>query len=179
MRLYDKSTEVVKDGKKLWFWKLWDIEPCPDIWRVEFQLRRAALKQYGIDCLPDLYEKVGGIWKDLTERWFSLRLPDNESTERRTVHAFWEAVQACAVGFGPATELKRNLGGSGEVSIEWYLSHIDGCLTSVAARLGVENREEALRELAKRLNFRSAGDFNKQVVMKAITLGLAGKEGQK
>jgi hypothetical protein len=67
LRLYDKRTEVLQQGEKLWFWGLWGVEPGAEVWRVEFQLRRAVLKQYGVDTLPDLFGKMGGIWKDLTE----------------------------------------------------------------------------------------------------------------
>ena len=179
LRIYDKSREVLRDGKKLWFWDVWGMEPCMDIWRVEFQLRRAALKQYGVDSLDDLHEKMGGIWKDLTETWFSLRLQDNESSDRRTLHPFWKAVHASAERFGPIAEVKRNLSGSGDASVEWFLSHIDGCLSSFAARLGAENREEALEELGKRLNRRNPEEFKKKTAKRAISSGIVQKKGRK
>ncbi len=171
LRLYNKATEVLQQEKKLWF-GMWGIKPGAEVWRVEFQLRRAVLKQYGISTLCDLYSKAGGIWKNLTEGWFSLRLLDNESTERRTVHPFWNEVQLCAQRFGPALMLKRNLAGSNTASVDWYISHIDGCLSSFAARLGIENRQEAFRELETRLhNCRNENTFNKKLMKKAVSLG--------
>ncbi len=177
LRIYDKSAEVARDGKKPWFWKLWGIDPCPDVWRVEFQLRRPALKQYGVNSLPELDAKIGGIWKDLTERWFSLRLPGEENTERRTVDPFWEKVKSCAERFGPATAVKRDLSGSDATSIEWHLSHIDGCLASIAARRGIHNRQDALQELISQLSRRSESAFTKKSMKKAISLGLSPNGG--
>ncbi len=180
LRIYDKAAEVLQEGKKLWFWELWGIQPGAEVWRVEFQLRRPVLKQYGISTLSDLYAKAGGMWKNLTEGWFSLRLEDNESTERRSFHPFWKEVQSCAGRFGPAIPLKRNLSGSNTASVDWYVSHMEGCLCSFAARLGIENREDALRELKARLSrCGNEKSFNEKLGKKAVSLGKAGNGGCK
>lgn len=179
LRMYDKSAEVSQSGKKDWFWDLWKIRPPADVWRVEFQLRRPALKQYGVNSLESLYEKIGGIWKDLTERWFSLRLPDNESTERRTVHPFWKVVQDCAESFGPSDNAKRDLSRSDTASDKWYLSHIDGCLAAFAARHGMENRREALDALIPLLLGRDESVFREKAARKAISLGVSLKGGKR
>lgn len=171
LRIYHKSLEVLQNGKKNWFWELWDIQPCMDVWRVEFQLRRLVLKQYGINTLEELHGKIGGVWKDLTEKWFTLRLQDNESTERRSLHPLWKTIQECAGKFGPALMLKRNLQGANGASVDWHVSHIDGVLASFAARRGIDNRADALRELALLLNRRDEAVFTKKAIKKAISLG--------
>jgi hypothetical protein len=173
LRIYDKSAEVIQNGKKDWFWDLWGIGPQADVWRVEFQLRRPVLKQYGVQTLSDLYRKIGGIWKNLTERWFSVRLLDNESTERRSIHPFWKEVQKCAERFGPALAVKRSINGANTVSVDWYIPHLDGCIAAFAGCLGIDNREDALRELERRLKKRSEGDFRKKSIKKAISLGVS------
>lgn len=151
LRIYDKSLEVQKGGTKNWFVQLWGLEENRYVWRIEYQLRRTALRQYGLNTLDDLVCKVGGIWEDLTTKWFSLRLPDNDKSERRTVHPFWQQVQDCAEQLGKVVQAQRTFKGDMPASIEWLVSHISGCITSVAARLGNPNRHEVFAHLQKEI----------------------------
>lgn len=176
LRIYNKGLEVKQGGTKLWFLDLWQRESSEDVWRIEFQVRRPALKQFGINSLDDLKEKQAGLWYYLTAKWFSLRLLDNEKAERRTVHPFWRAVQECFKKNGSDSDVKRvyrsatNMAEA--VSPEWHLSHIDGCLSSFAAFLGITNRDEALRALQSRLARRNnAKDFETACIKKAIQRG--------
>lgn len=174
LRIYNKGLEVKQGGIKLWFLDLWQREATDDIWRIEFQVRRPALKQFGINSLDDLNEKQAGLWGYLTTKWFSLRLPDNDKAERKTIHPFWTAVQECFKNHVPGTDnqVHRNYGTSGTASPEWHLSHIDGCLSSFAAFLGISNRDDALHELQNRLTKRNnASDFETACRKKAIQRG--------
>ncbi|MGP8154574.1 MAG: plasmid replication initiation factor [Smithella sp.] len=179
LRMYNKGLEVKKEGTKLWFLDLWQRESMEDIWRVEFQLRRPALKQFGINSLNDLKEKQAGVWLYLTSKWFSLRLPDNEKAERKTIHPFWRAVQECFQQNAPANEVKRVYRSTGDASLKWYLSHIDGCLSSFAALLGITNRDDAISELQIRLTRRNnARDFQTSCIKKAIQRGTLSDGGK-
>ena len=176
LRIYNKGMEVKQGGTKLWFLGLWQRESAEDVWRIEFQVRRPALKQFSINSLDDLKEKQAGLWNYLSAKWFSLRLPDNEKAERRTVHPFWCAVQECFMKKNPDSEVKRMYRSATNtaeaVSPEWHLSHIDGCLSSFAALLGITNRDEALRALQSRLARRNnAKDFEIACIKKAIQSG--------
>lgn len=133
LRIYNKGLEVEQGRTKLWFLELWNRESSEDIWRIEFQVRRPALKQFGVNSIADLKEKETGLWLYLTSKWFSLRLPDNDKAERRTVHLFWCAVQECFTE-NSLDEVKR-VWRPAQVSPDWHLSHIDGCLSSFAALL--------------------------------------------
>jgi hypothetical protein len=179
LRMYNKGVEVKQEGgKKLWFLELWQRESIEDIWRIEFQIRRSALRDFGINSLDDLKEKQAGLWRNLTSKWFSLRLPDNEKAERRTIHPFWCAVQECFKQNGPVKEIKRAYVSAGTVSPEWHLSHIDGCLSSLAAHLGITNRDAALIELKSRLTRRNnAKDFETACIKKAIQRGTLSNGG--
>ncbi|MEI6610462.1 MAG: plasmid replication initiation factor [Deltaproteobacteria bacterium] len=181
LRMYNKGVEVQqKGGVKLWFLELWQRESTEDIWRTEFQLRRTALKDFGINSLDDLKEKQAGVWHYLTSKWFSLRLPDNEKAERRTIHPFWCAVQECFQQNAPSSEVKRVFKSGVAVSPEWHLSHIDGCLSSFAAHLGITNRDDALHELQSRLTRRNnAADFKTACIKKAIQRGTLSKGGER
>ncbi len=181
LRLYNKGVEVKQGGVKLWFLDLWQRESTDDIWRVEFQVRRPALKQFGINSLDDLKEKQAGLWGYLTTKWFSLRLPDNNKAERKTIHPFWSAVQECFKNDTPGTDsqVHRDYGTSGTASPEWHLSHIDGCLSSFAAILGITTRLDALQELQIRLTKRNnASDFETACRKKAIQLGTVSGGGR-
>jgi len=179
LRMYNKGVEVkLKSGAKLWFLELWKRESTEDIWRTEFEIKRPALKQFGINSLDDLKERQAGVWRNLTSKWFSLRLPNNEKAERRTIHPFWCAVQECFQQNGPAKEIKRVYGSAGVVKPEWHLSHMEGCLSSFAALLGITNRDDALHELQSRLSKRNnAKDFEIACIKKAIQHGTLSKEG--
>lgn len=172
LRIYNKGLEVKQGGTKLWFLDLWQRESTVDVWRIEYQIRRPALKKFGINSLDDLKEKQAGLWIYLTSKWFSLRLPDNEKTERKTIHPLWRVVQKCFGEIAPGKEIKRDYKNVGAASQEWHLSHIDGCLSSFAARLGLTNREDAICELQKQLSRRNnAKDFETAAIKKAIQIG--------
>ncbi|MHB8092611.1 MAG: plasmid replication initiation factor [Syntrophales bacterium] len=173
LRMYNKGVEVrQKSGLKLWFLELWKRESPEDIWRIEFQLRRPALKQFGINSLEDLKEKQAGVWRYLTSKWFSLRLPDNEKAERRTIHPLWSAVQECFKQNASAGRITRVYRQSRAASPEWHLSHIDGCLSSLAAYKGITNRADALQELERCLTRRNnVKDFETACIKKAIQRG--------
>jgi len=142
LRIYDKSLEVMKSGTKNWFWNLWGLEVRRGVWLVEYQLRRDILRQFEVDTLDDLYMKIAGIWKKLTTDWFSLRLNDNDKPERRTVHPLWQMVQSCADRLGDVMEVQRTFRGDTPASREWLVSHISGCVTSLAARMGNPYRDQ-------------------------------------
>jgi len=181
LRIYNKGMEIKQNGGlKLWFLDLWQRETIEDIWRIEFQLRRPALKRSRINSLEDLKEEKAGLWSDLTSKWFSLRLPDNEKAERRTIHPFWSAVQECFQQNAPDNEIKRVYDSGKVASPEWHLSHIDGCLSSFAAHLGITNREDAIRELQNRLTRRNNDkDFETACIKKAIQRGTLSNGGGK
>jgi hypothetical protein len=64
--------------------------------------------------------------------------------------------------------------------LKWYLSHIDGCLSSLAARLGITNRDDALHELQSRLTRRNnAKDFQTACIKKAIQRGTLSDGGNR
>ncbi len=179
LRIYNKGLEVKQGGIKLWFLDLWKREATNDIWRIEFQVRRPALKQFGINSLDDLQEKQSGLWNYLTTKWFSLRTPDNDKAERKTIHPFWSAIQECFKNHIPDASIQRVYGSSGSASPEWHLSHIDGCLSSFAAFLGITNRDDALHELKNRLTRRNnAADFETSCRKKAIQRGTLSEGGR-
>uniref|UniRef100_A0A7C2PI70 Plasmid replication initiation factor n=1 Tax=Schlesneria paludicola TaxID=360056 RepID=A0A7C2PI70_9PLAN len=171
LRLYGKGREVEAHGTKLWLLDVWKLTSLEHVWRVEFQIRRPVLKQFGINTLEDLAANLGGLWQYLTGDWFSLRRPDDSNTTRRTVHPFWVAVQECAEKLGPALTLRREFTGE-SADAEWFVNHCAGCLASFAAREGMTELEEAATLMFQRIiNYWRKRCFAEAVAAKGIPLG--------
>jgi len=172
-RIYDKGREVLRGGTKEWFFEIWGTSPPARIWRVEFQLRRRALKQFGIQSVDELLGKLGGVWAYLCETWLSFRLPDHENVSRRTVLGWWQVVQRSARLFGGSLDVQRELETGQTASPRWYVSHVAGCLVAFAARLGLRNLEEGLECLSASVRKYFAGrDYDERYVVKRMKLSL-------
>lgn len=170
LRIYNKGEEILKGRTKFWFLQVWNLTSGKHVWRVEFQVRRQALRQLKFETLDDLEQKLGGLWEYLTS-WFSLRLPDNRNSTRRTVHPWWQAVAACAEKFGPAATVERSFEGEPADS-SWYVSHCAGCLASFAACEGLNNlNDSAALMMARIQNYWRSRQFRDAVTMKSIRLG--------
>lgn len=172
VRFYDKFKEIEQNPAKLFMWSVWTLKPTPGVWRTEFQMRRPALKQFGVNSLEDLLSKAASIWAHLTESWISVRHLDSDNTARRTVHPWWRAVQAAAEALGDPKPIKRDYSLEGDAPVLWYINHISGCLVSYAARKGLDDLETAWRELGEDIKRSTAGrSFNERYELKAMELG--------
>jgi hypothetical protein len=141
-RIYNKLLQVTKNPKSAFFLAMWG-GPIP-VWRIEFQIRRQALRSIGVDSFDDLTRQAGGIWTYLTDKWLSFKLDDNINTSRRTVHPWWGSVQDCADMLGPACTIERAGLKVPTVPVDWYVSHMAGCLLPFAAYQGLPSIEGAL-----------------------------------
>lgn len=170
--VYDKGKEVLKKGTKLWFAQHWGTDDFDNIWRVEFQLRRTFLRQVGINSLDDLFQKAGGVWRYLTEGWFSLRLPDKAPQNRREIHPWWREVQNCAERFGFVLEVQRNYKSDLMTSADWYFKHIAGCMPAIAARMKTDDIIKAFIEMeGKVFDLWQNKDFSEKCHEQSIKLG--------
>ena len=123
-RVYDKGLEIQK-SRKAWFLPLWQREDGTDIWRVEFQFRRRALKTFQINTMEALSAKIAGLWLVVTSHWLTFRRRDDPRPTRRTLHPWWKAVVACAEQFGVPVEVDRFEPPPAD-SAEWHEKHIAG-----------------------------------------------------
>jgi len=171
LRIYDKAKEVKQGGTKFWFLDIWGVDECRDVWRVEFQMRRPVLREFGINSIDDLLTKIGGLWQYLTTDWFTLRQLDSPNTSRRSVHPFWQVVQQ-SPQFGDMVEVQRKRPDT-QADVDWYVNHIDGCLVGLAARMGAATREEALAQFADSAVHKSSSDeFRERVTKACLKQGL-------
>lgn len=171
-RIYDKATEVLTGGEKLWFADVWKLPAIANVWRIEFQLRRDVLKQFKIDSLTDLVERSGGAWASLTDSWLSFRLKDDDNASRRTVHPWWAAVQEVGRDFGSSLAITRDYGKGGQAPAEWYVSHAGGCLAGYAARKGINDFDSALGLFASAMaDYWASRSFDERYKVERIRLG--------
>jgi len=177
LRIYDKSKEIIKSNKQ-WFGAIWNTDDLNNIWRVEFQIRRSVLHQYRIRDLAGLWETIGSVWAYLTTEWFSLRLPDNDKAERRTVHPWWQAVKECGPLFGADNGARRSFDSDEVQTINEILPHVIGRMITIAVLSGVKNRIKSIHHLGKLL-FKSTDDakFIEKYQEKLIKMGYRGTLG--
>lgn len=172
LRLYDKGKEILAKGTKFWFADIWQVDDITDVWRVEFQMRRKLLKQFQINTLEELWQKIGGVWSYLTAEWLSFRYTDNDRTARRSVLPWWEHVHKAGNIFKTSGSVQSYAKDDMLAPIEWYIPHIAGCLASVAARMNIEDCREAVKALGESLegHWREK-DFMSEVKKRSIRLG--------
>ena len=172
LRIYDKSVEIEKHGKQ-WFIALWQITENVDVWRCEFQLRRTAMKSFGINSLNDLYEKQGRVWRYLTQKWFSLRLHDNENATRRTTLPIWQLIQDCAERFGVVGEGIKRVGSVPSIDTSFLVNRVRSAVVGFAARTGIDDEAEAWRQLGIKIAEEAKeAHFKQEVQRKRIELGI-------
>jgi len=91
VRVYDKVAEIRQESSKHFFNELWGQKE--NVWRTEFQVRRAALKSAGINKIDDIAELQGDILHNLANHHTRLCLPGADKNRARwPLHPFWQAV---------------------------------------------------------------------------------------
>jgi hypothetical protein len=95
-RLYDKPLEIKQQSHKDWLYDIWGIESVADdhrIIRVEFQFRREALNEFGVDTPDQLLTSVASLWSYASGEW--LRVVDDlkKHATRRKDLPWWQVVQ--------------------------------------------------------------------------------------
>src|SRR5215469_1251425 len=109
LRVYDKVAEIKEESGKTWFFDLWGQRE--GVWRVEFQARRARLKEAGIHTLDDLQARQGDLLQEVARNHTTLRRPNGDSNPTRwPLHSLWIALQddvAKLERTGPVHEFNR------------------------------------------------------------------------
>ncbi len=174
LRIYDKGIEVKKKATEQRWLDIWGIEDSTDIWRFEFEVKRVALKQFKIDSFLDLENKIADLLRYLTEEWFSLRYPDNEKAERRTIHPLWVEVQKCCEQLGQLSGAKREYPNNHARHLDFYINRIAGLATSIAALEDKYDEGTVASRICHDLllNLKNR-DFSEEVKKKQIKLGVS------
>lgn len=148
-RLYDKTEEIKASGKDylrtLWQAKGWDgVAP---VYRLEFQFRNEALRQFGCHRYPDVLDRLAGLWRYASEDWLRLTIPnaDDATRSRWPLHPLWIALQA--VQWDGERQLERVAVELGKVPPDRRLfpSYLASLTSFMAARGITDPMEAAVR----------------------------------
>lgn len=95
-RLYDKPLEIKKKSQKYWMYDIWGIDEIPRhkvMVRVEYEIKRAILRQMRIKTMAELFEKQASLWVYCTKKW--LKFQDNPGSYRmkRNDMEWWKVIQ--------------------------------------------------------------------------------------
>ena len=92
LRVYNKSDEIKEQSGKFWLHPLWGMES--DVWRVEFQLRKEVLREFGIIQLAVLLSSYGRVLLSLSTEHTRLAISSSDSNRSRwQLHPLWESLQ--------------------------------------------------------------------------------------
>jgi hypothetical protein len=123
--------------------------------RIEFRLRRDALRSFGINTITDLFHRESGLAEWLTTRWFRIlekpKVRGHENTA--TIHPLWVEVQELFKHYFPGSDNAREpVMWSRDDSVKCEPVALEkqaaGCLASaVALRYGEQTAPEKLRAI--------------------------------
>ena len=161
LRIYDKRYEVMvkkpNPAKRLILEELRWGGPQESALRVEFQLRREALRELGIGTLSDYISNRAKVGNYLTQEWFRLirQKPDRKNGNSRRVgtHRLWRKVQrAFADWLGESPEVAKRRAAIGKDPIR-LVKQAGGCLMSSIVDLTqrVEMHPEEFRGFAHKV----------------------------
>lgn len=92
LRVYNKVDEINEKSAKTWFFELWDCSE--NVWRIEWQIRKARLRTVGIRTFVDLEERQGDLLRVLVNDHTTLRIQTNDSNRSRwPLHPLWADLQ--------------------------------------------------------------------------------------
>lgn len=147
-RIYDKQRDVARTGADYWH-SVWGAryDPNRPVHRVEFELGRTGLREYGVQTPADAVEAAGALWASLTETWLTYRSPTDDATRSRwPVAAEWRSVQRASIR-GGAASIERVREGRREGSLRRLMPRLVGELVSFAVIVGTEQLSATLLEL--------------------------------
>jgi hypothetical protein len=157
-RIYDKTLLMAARGEH-WQEELWAARnPELPVWRVEFQLRRRALRRFGLETLEQALDSRQSLWSYATE-WLSLREPGVDSNRSRWTEApSWRAIRRARLGSpsSPLVAVRRQ-----EASEERLVRGFVGYASSLGALGPNQDLDEVLR-WAGALSARRLGETGRE-----------------
>ena len=159
-RLYDKTIESAKSGTA--YWKdVWGDTFDPDlhVTRVEFELHREVLRQFGISTPDEVLGATGSLWHYLTHDWLTHRIPsDDETRSRWPVSEQWQCVQRARIG-DDAVGIERAYGAKQSGVLANLMPSLVGQLANFAALTNCDSTIDLIPTLERHLQHysRSSG----------------------
>lgn len=157
-RLYDKTIQASKVGAGYWpmIWAQHDYDPTQPVLRVEFEVLRDALRQYGLTTPEETLDAAGSLWASLTNTWLTHRVPGTDQTKSRwTISPQWECVQRASIAEN-AEGINRMYLGKRRGAIENLMPGLAGYLASFGAYAGAKDLFDLLPTLGDFLDRQEA-----------------------
>lgn len=174
LRVYNKSEEIKKKGTEERWKIVWFTDDTEDVWRIEAQIRRQVLKDFGVNTIDDLRKRKADLWMYITCDWFSLRYHDDENRTRCTVHEFWVKVQSCGQLFGSGIGAKRTYEKKGVPFINWFLNRYINSVMLCAAQLQDYDFDSCLKKIRDRLTpLLNQEEFREKARKKSVESGVS------
>jgi hypothetical protein len=149
-RLYDKTLEIRTSSRAaynyiLWADRGWNGE---QVYRLEVQLRRAVLKELGINTVTELVANQQRLWRYFTQDWLRLALPSADNNRSRwATDPLWLALSDAPITLPEGGRLKR-FRFERLPEDERLLRPIAGFLTSFMAKRKIRDPRIAFLEVA-------------------------------
>lgn len=177
-RIYDKTRESANKGTD-WWPSVWGeaFDPTKRVVRVEFQVRRDALREFSLNSPADVLASRRVLWEHLTGKWLSLREPSaaDSNRSRWPVAEPWSFIQAADLNGAPVgEELVRR--GSEAGGIRRLVPALVGYATKAGALKDVSDADElmvCLRRLFERDASERGLSIESRLTMQRQRLGLA------
>jgi hypothetical protein len=183
-RVYDKLVESQRDVQKLAVLEAsrWGGMPeCAT--RVEFEVHRAKLKQFGVDTVEDWIAMRGDILDVLTRDWLRLTAGpvDRNHANRSSIHPVWQKTRdaffawcgrPCGHELRPLPKL--------EINSSRQVAMVIGIFCGMFARVGkdIYDNEKFFREVEAAIRDGVGdSDMSARVARKALELGVVGITG--
>ena len=144
-RIYDKTLQMQRKPMGYWF-DVWGDRYVSgqQVLRVEFELGRRALREFGVESAQQGIAQAPAIWGNLSENWLTLRTPtDDETRSRWPVSQDWEVVQHPSFR-SEAVGLERVRAAQNRAKVQQLLPGLTGYLSSFGAVTGCEDIEDSL-----------------------------------
>ena len=169
-RIYDKTAEL-KGILGIWE-EVWGsaFDRSTPVIRVEFEVMRTCLREFGLNTAADVVNASGAIWLYLTTQWLTYRerTPD-ETRSRWPVSPEWQAIQRASLVSG-AHGIARMRSLQRRAPLQGLAPSLNGYLASFAAVVGttgIEDTVAALPLLLRQYGSQSGTSFEERVLKKA------------
>ena len=152
-RLYDKTIESAKSGTAYWK-EIWgqNFDPAQSVLRVEFELHREVLRQFGVSTPDEVLAVTGSMWHYLTYDWLTHRVPTNDETKARwPISQAWQAVQRARIA-GGAIGIERAYGAKQAGVLANLMPSLVGQLANFGALTGAQTTIDLIPQLERHLH---------------------------
>lgn len=103
-RIYDKTRQAADKGLDYWP-VIWGdrYDRSRPVLRVEAEIGRQALTEFGVDSPAEGLELAGAMWAHVTEQWLTYRTPTGDETRSRwPIASEWQVIQQAGLRHGAA-----------------------------------------------------------------------------